>query len=150
MRQNKQSGVTLIEVLVTLVILAIALTGIAAVQATSMQSASQVSYRSAAMSSAQSILDSMRARRGSDPSQSLANLQAYIGDQDSTPATTTLLGQDYQAFKRELGSGLRNRDPEFEIQVTSGRLVTVIIGWTQRNDSEEGTTAKTYTVTAYL
>ena len=102
------------------------------------------------MSSAQSILDSMRARRGNDQTQTLTNLQAYIGDQDTTPSAATILGQDYAAFKNELGSGLRNRDPEFEIQVTSGRLVTVIIGWTQRNDSKAGTTTKTYTVSAFL
>jgi len=139
---KKQAGVTLIEVLVTLVILSIALTGIAAVQATSMQSASQIKYRSAAISTAQSMLDTMRANRG--------ELASYVGSDTSKPDATTQPGQDYLAFEDTLDETLRNRSPAFQIQVTADRLVTVSISWNQRKEQGDGTDTKTYSVRAFL
>jgi|GEM_PF-3972275 len=151
MKSNaKQSGVTLIEVLVTMVIMAIALSGIAAMQATSMQSASQLKYRSAAMSSAQSILDTMRSNRNGSTTDALASLQEYIGSDDNMPDAGTQAGDDYVAIKAEVDSSLANRSPGFEISVSDDRLVTVSISWTQRKDAEEGTDNKTYSVSAYL
>ena len=148
---KKQSGVTLIEVLVTLVIMSVALSGIAALQVSSMQSASQVKYRSAAVSSAQSMLDAMRAgRTGNTASASLANLQSYIGTNASMPAITTQAGADFVDFDNELNASLQNRTPGFIIAVDNDRLVTVSISWTQRADAAVGTTRKTYSISAIL
>ena len=148
---KKQSGVTLIEVLITLVIMSVALSGIAALQVSSMQSASQVKYRSAAVSSAQSILDAMRAgRTGSSAAASLANLQNYIGTNTNMPSASTQAGNDYIDFNNELTASLRNRSPAFTIAVDNDRLVTVSVSWTQRAEAAEGTAVKTYSISAIL
>lgn len=148
---KKQTGVTLIEVLVTLVIMSVALSGIAAMQISSMQSASQVKYRSAAASSAQSILDAMRAgRTGGTATASLSNLQSYIGTNSSQPASDTQAGRDFIDFEAELEASLEFRQPEFEISVDNNRLVTVEISWTQRADAADGTVKKTYSLSAIL
>lgn len=148
---KKQAGVTLIEVLVTLVILSVAMTGIAAMQVTSMQSASQIKYRSAAMSTAQSVLDAMRANRtGSGATASLASLKRYVGSNASKPAGPSQENRDYLAFEAELDASLNNRTPKFSITVGDDRLVTVTINWSQRNEKTDGSTEKTYSVSAFL
>lgn len=146
----KQRGITLIEVLVTLVILTIGITGIAMVQARSMQSGAQMKYRSAAISSAQSIVDVMRANRIGIAAQSLASLQSYVGTNATMPASTTQEGQDFLAFNAELQASLPNRSPTFAIAVDGSRVVTVTIGWTQREDTGTGTTTESYIVKAIL
>lgn len=148
---KKQAGVTLIEVLVTLVIMSVALSGIAAIQISSMQSASQVKYRSAAIASAQSIMDAMRAgRTGGTAAASLANLQSYIGDESTPPSSDTQAGREYVAITSELNASLPSRSPGFSIAVNNNRLVTIQVSWTQRADAEAGTTRKTYTLSAFL
>lgn len=150
-RANSQRGVTLIEVLITLVIMAVSLSGVAAIQISSMQSATQAKYRSAAITSAQSILETMRsARTEQTPAETLLQLKAYAGSSDSMPGTGTRVGDDYAHFKAELDSGLENREPEFEITVADDRLVTVTISWTQQSDLEDGTTTKSYAVSALM
>lgn len=139
---KKQAGVTLIEVLVTLVIMSVALTGIAAVQATSMQSASQIKFRSAAVASAQSMLDAMRSNRG--------ELNLYAGSNTSKPASDTQAGRDYAAFDETLEATLDNRNPGFTITISGDRLATVTVSWDQRKEEGSGTDTKTYSVSAYL
>lgn len=154
LKAKNQQGITLIEVLITLVILAVAMTGIAAVQITTMQSATQVKFRSAAMASAQSMLETMRASRfGETAAESLANLKSYEGSYDSAPASSTPAGRDYLTFKDEIDASLRNRSPDFEITVDAIRNVTVDISWSERNEDESSnadTVVRTYTVTARL
>ncbi|MGB0866955.1 MAG: type IV pilus modification protein PilV [Granulosicoccaceae bacterium] len=151
-RRERQSGVTLIEVLITLVILGIALSGIAAMQLSSMQSATQMKYHSAATAIAQSMLDSMRAgRSGATAADSLANLQSYIGSNTSSPPAATQAGQDYIAFIAELNAAFTNRSPGFTIAVDANRMVTVSITWSQRDDNSPANVAnKTYSVSSIL
>lgn len=149
-RHTKQRGITLIEVLVTMVILTIGITGIAIVQATSMQSGAQMKYRSAAISSAQSMIDAMRANRIGIAAQSLAGLQSYVGTNTTMPAADTQAGKDFIAFDAELQTSLENRSPAFRIQVDGSRVVRVTISWTQRNDTGSGTGTESYSVNAIL
>lgn len=148
---KKQSGVTLIEVLVTLVIMSVALSGIAVVQVSSMQSATQVKYRSAAIAAAQSMLDNMRvARAGSSEAESLANLQSYIGSSTNLPSGPSQAYSDYNALTASIDASMENRSPEFSITVDNARNVTFNISWTQRADAEAGTVKKTYSVSSIL
>lgn len=73
--RNKQAGVTMVEVLVTVLILAIGLLGIAALQLTSKKSGFESVQRTTASMLAQGILEKMRANAGD------------IGDKNDTPAT---------------------------------------------------------------
>lgn len=148
---KKQSGATLIEVLVTLVIMSIALSGIAVVQVSSMQSATQVKYRSAAIAAAQSMLDNMRiARAGSSEAESLANLQLYVGTSGTLPASPSQARNDYTALINSINVSMANRSPAFEIKMDGNRVVTFDISWTQRADAEAGTVKKTYSVSSIL
>ncbi len=71
--KQQQSGMTLIEVLITVLILAIGLLGLSGLQSTSLKAGTDVSQRSQALWLANSLVDRMRANPGAMTSYASIN-----------------------------------------------------------------------------
>lgn len=116
---SRQSGSSLVEVLVTLVIVSIGLLGLAGLQLSSMQSANSASQRFTATTLGYDILERMRANR----------LQALNGDYDidvgDLPGGAGVAGADLAAWKDAL-QALPGGDGSIAVD---GRRVTITIEW---------------------
>lgn len=103
--RKTQSGFTLLEVLVSIVILGLGLLGLAALQAASMESGHSASLRTQATVLAYSIVDSMRANRCN------AKLGAYdIAMSSNAPGGGTMAQQDVANWLTEVASRMPSGD----------------------------------------
>ena len=104
---QKQTGFTLIEVLVTVVILAVGLLGLAGLQATSLKFNSTAYQRSQATSLAYDIADRMRANVVAARGSNVVPAGAYgIALGAAAPTGTTLAAIDLQEWRRALANTL--------------------------------------------
>tara|TARA_R110001583_G_scaffold173287_1_gene327195 strand:- start:40849 stop:41307 length:459 start_codon:yes stop_codon:yes gene_type:complete len=132
--KTKQSGFTLLEVLITLVILAIGLLGLAGMQATGLKNNHSAYMRSQATQFAYDIADRMRANTiaiasyiTSDPST--ASAQASCMAAGCTPAQ--MAGNDLFEWNSALTSTLPLA--EATISVATG-VYTITINWDDNRD----------------
>lgn len=138
---QRQTGVGLIEVLVTLLILSTSLLALGAMQNRSLQFNQGAYLRSQANIFAYDILDRMRVN--------LANLNSYESDlahvaEDSTPVTTPLAAADLNEWRRNISSELPNGKGGIACE---DEICTVTIVWDELNSSgeeAEDTTEFTY------
>lgn len=148
-RNFHTKGFTLIEVLVTLLVLAVGLLGLAALQATGLRYNQSAYLRSQASIYAYSIIDSMRANRDS------AESAGYNTDFGSTIAPVDcvnnvcsegqMAGYDLGQWKDLLSENLPNGDGKITVASSvGGTIVTISIRW---SDSRESPTA--YTIFNY-
>lgn len=121
---GRQAGTSLIEVLVTMVIIAIGLLGLAGLQATSMKNNQGANNRSEATVLAYDIIDRMRANRAGAASGS------YNIALGSDPAGATLAATDVARWKAALRSRLPNGDGAIAATCNaSGCFATVTVAW---------------------
>lgn len=104
---KRQSGATLIEVLVTFVILAVGILGLAGLQARALNYNQSALYRSQAIALTDDILDRMRANRSAANNASYATALtsgsgSYSG---TTPVATRDLGEWKTQIETQLPSG---------------------------------------------
>jgi type IV pilus assembly protein PilV len=129
-------GMTLVEVLVTLVIVSVGLLGVAALQLTSLRNNYDAYVRSQAAMLAADILDRMRANRG----DALAG--RYVAVVGVAPGVGTTWQADLTAWKATLAAQLPNGDGAVQTTAVdaAGRttLVSVTIQWFQRGGDESG------------
>jgi type IV pilus assembly protein PilV len=102
--KNLARGFTLVEALVTLLVLSIGLLGVAAMQLASLRSNHSASLRSQATLLAYEIVDRMRANRNA------ACAGAYDIALTVDPATGTVAGDDLDSWKQNLGATLGDGD----------------------------------------
>jgi type IV pilus assembly protein PilV len=133
------AGLTLIEVLVTLVITSVGLLGVAALQLSTVRNNYDAYVRSQAAVLASDILDRMRANReaalGSDPSP-------YVVSFGTPTGTGTRAATDIADWKATLGTQLANGDGAIAvtpIAAPSGpgvaaprAIVTITVQWGER------------------
>jgi type IV pilus assembly protein PilV len=140
-----QTGVGLIEVLVTLLILSTSLLALGAMQNRSLQFNQSAYLRSQANIFAYDILDRMRIN--------LINLSAYESalasvPEGSTPVTSPLAAADLDAWRRNISSELPNGKGGIACDGdATNNICTVTIVWDELNSSgkkEEDTTTFTY------
>lgn len=122
---HKETGATLIEVLVAMVVLAIGLLGLAGLQATSIQSNHSAYYRSQATILASDLADRMRANR----TEALTN--AYLIDFPTSSTSNdensgTSAQKDIAAWLNQLARTLPDGTGKVEKDDT---LVTISIRW---------------------
>ena len=123
---HKESGFSMIEVLVALLVLAIGLLGVAGVQLLSMQQTANSTLRSEATLYAQTAADRVRANGGdvlnaADLAQLEANMQQVLGG-----------------------------DSDLQISVRAG-VARITVQWTERDPfSDSGSATQTLTMNASL
>ena len=136
--ERTSRGMTLVEILVTVVLISVGLLGIAALQLTTLRSNQEALIRSQASELANDILDRMR-----------ANQAGFLADQynvdfDGTGPAGTAAGNDLAAWQAEIdrllpGAGAALPDgaggAAGRIQRTPGtNIVTITIRWSERED----------------
>ena len=155
---KSNAGFTLIEVLVAMVVLAVGLLGLAAVQATSLKNNQSAYFRSQATQLAYDITDRMRANKvgvaaGNYNNQAATNNNCNTGT--CTPAQ--MAGYDLARWNAELAAQLPSGEGVVCLDSTptqgssktahgctnSGRAYAVKIWW---DDSRDGTASQKFTM----
>lgn len=134
---HRQRGVSLIEVMVSVLVLGVALLGIAAMQATALRNGQSSLERSQVVAYSYSILDAMRANRDA----ALSGAYNLAGMQCELPDGGTLAQDDLRQWILSLKQGMSG-DPTTDVttcgQVTcAAGVCTITIQW----DDTRGTTS---------
>lgn len=128
-----QSGLGLIEILVTVLVLGIGILGVASTQVVSLQMNSQSQSRSQAVLLAEDLLDRIRANPGNPAAYALTAGNAQGADNGAcdtsfVPANANVAANDIAAWENSLACLL----PAAERTVAvNGNTVTVTIDWDQ-------------------
>jgi len=124
---RKQTGFSLLEVLISIVVLAIGLLGLAALQTTSLKNNHSAQYRTTATVLSYDIIDRMRLNQTADYSLTLA----------ATPSGATLKDTDLLAWTTSLSNELPAGDGAIAI---NGDIVTVTVQWDDSRGSQGSNT----------
>jgi len=129
------SGMTLVEVLVSLLVISVGLLGVGALQITSLRNSQASFLRTQATALADDIIDRMRANRtvALDPSYAY---NIAIGQTITLTGTSSRADRDRAEWKTALRNDLpKTPDGNFADGsiVVVGRLVTVTIQWGERD-----------------
>ena len=143
----KQSGFTLVEVLVAMLVLAIGLLGLAGLMSSSMRNNLSASHRTQATWLANDIIDRMRANRLSAIAGNYATTFAAPVACTVAAPTGTIQAQDIAAWKSQLACVLPTGNGS--IVVTGAARATVVISWDDSRGSQ-GSASQTFTVTTQL
>ena len=119
---SKPAGFSLLEILISIFILAIGLLGLAALQTTSLKNNHSALYRTTATVLAYDIIERMRLNQNADYTLTLT----------ATPSGSTLKDADLIAWTTNLASELPLGDGSIAI---NGEIVTVTVQW----DDSRGT-----------
>jgi len=122
-------GMTLVEVLVTLLLISVGLLGVAALQLTSLKGNQEAYVRSQASALAGYILDRMRA----NPQAFRAG--AYTVAMNGTGTANTTAGNDLLAWQNEIDRLLPGGSTNAGGSIArAGNIVTITIQWSERRD----------------
>jgi type IV pilus assembly protein PilV len=102
LNQRGQRGTSLIEVLVSVLIMAVGMLGIAAMQATALRNSQSSTERSQAVIASYAIIDAMRANRVG----AIAGSYNTTGWSCALPAAGTLAGNDMRAWMTALRTSI--------------------------------------------
>jgi type IV pilus assembly protein PilV len=131
---NRQSGFTLLEVLVTLIILAIGLLGLLNLQIVSLKNNHSALHRTVAIMHAYDILDRIRLNRTAN----------YTVGFDTVISGTDLANQDLTEWKSNLSVDL----PEGNGAITiNGDMVDIQVRWNDQRGTS-GDNRQTFTVSS--
>jgi len=150
--KNKQYGVALLEVMISVLILAIGLLGLAQLQATTLKHNESAYLRSQVSVLASDILDSMRVNR---TAAQAGNYNFAVSD--TPPATpSTIAEQDLVDWLSNIGTVLptsggliacADSNGGDGLACSSGSIYTVTVSWVEvQDDDSRGTTTFTYSV----
>jgi type IV pilus assembly protein PilV len=127
---GKQRGVTLIEVLVTLLLISVGLLGVAALQLTSLRANKDAYVRAQAVTLAADILDRMRANTAAFRSGK------YDTAWNGTGTSGTVPGTDLAAWQTSIDTLLPGGATTAAGSISrSGNIATISIRWSERTDS---------------
>ncbi|MCP4234636.1 MAG: type IV pilus modification protein PilV [Aestuariibacter sp.] len=138
-KRNLQRGFSMLEILISVVVLSIGLLGVAGLQLTSLRQADSANYRSLATIKSYDIIDKMHANRA------LALAGSYdIALADPAPSTSTIQGSDVANWLNalaELPSG------DGSVVVAAG-IATITVQW---DDSRgDGSTTESFQLSTAL
>lgn len=134
---RSQGGFTLLEVLVTIVILSLGLLGYAGLQMATLKNSASAYQRSQATILANDMFDRMRVNR----------LQAVAGNYNTTigapAAGAGVAGQDLLDWKTLVGNALPGGDGAINVDATGNVLIQ--IQWTDKRDRDASVAGNTNT-----
>jgi type IV pilus assembly protein PilV len=136
-RKRHAAGFTLIEVLVTVVVLAVGLLGLAALQAVALKNNRTALYHSYATFYAYDIVDAMRANRAG------AIAAGYNFDFDTDAVGGTVAGDDMVAWKAALQQNLPDGKGKVTVDLQGNALIEV--RWNEGVEADQTLTFKTQT-----
>jgi len=134
---RSQKGLTLVEILVTLVIISVGLLGVAALHLTSLKNGYDSSSRSRATWLANDIADRMRANRD------VARTGAYNVAIGGTVSGTSIAVADVTQWKNQINLALGGDGSIAVIPLGTDFLATIVIQWNERGLSGGGATTTT-------
>lgn len=139
-RRKLQQGFTLLEVLVTMVVMALGLLGYAGLQVASLKNSASAYQRSQATILAYDMIDRMRANRA----QAVA--AAYNTAIGAAPAGAGIAGDDLVDWKALLANALPGGDANITVNAAGNALIT--IQWADKRDrsASANSTFRTQTV----
>lgn len=141
---RRQRGMTLVEVLVTLVVTSVGLLGIAALQLTSLKGNQESYVRSQAAMLAADLLDRMRAN------QTGFGTGQYDADFDDTGTAGTVAEEDLTAWQATIDRLLPGLDTDAAGRVErNGNVVTITIRWKEREEQDNARTYDPATLPAF-
>lgn len=135
LQQQSQRGFTLVEILVTVVLISVGLLGVAALQLTTLRGNQEANVRSQANTLASDILDRIRAN---STSFRTTTASAYEVDFDGTGDVTTRAGADLQDWQQAIdrtlpgGATAAGKIERSYDAATRRYIVTVTIQWAER------------------
>jgi type IV pilus assembly protein PilV len=127
---SHQSGTTLIEILITVVLVSIGLLGLAGLQIMTVQNSNSSTERFEATTLARDILERMRANRQE------AQLGTYDIALGVDPAVGGVAGDDLEAWRAALAA---LPDGDGSVEVDAG-VVTITVNWTDASDDNPNDT----------
>lgn len=125
LNKQNQSGATLIEVAITVLILATSLLAMATLQTRSLQFNQSAFMRSQANIHAYDIMDRMRINRGIDSDN---RLSAYTADYDDDPSGNAVATRDVSEWRERLEKDLPDGQGRIAC-VQATRICTISIKW---------------------
>jgi type IV pilus assembly protein PilV len=128
MQIRRQSGLSLIEVLITVVLVSIGLLGLAGLQLTSVQNSNSSSERFIATTLAQDILERMRANRN----RAIGPGKVYNLAMGADPGVGGVEGADLDAWKEAIEAALPSG--QGAVAVDADSVATVTLEWTDASD----------------
>lgn len=128
---RRVEGMTLVEVLVTLVIISVGLLGVAALQLTTVRNNSDAYVRAQAAVLASDMLDRMRANRN----EGTLGPERYEIDMDDDNEPETTAGDDIASWRLVLAEQLPQGKGEIAYDSNTA-LVTITIQWGERSANE--------------
>lgn len=126
MKLNYQRGTTLIEVAITVLILASSLLAMATLQTRSLQFNQSALMRSQANIYAYDIIDRIRINRGS----ASENIEKYNADYDADPSGNAVATTDVSEWRADLSSALPSGKGAISCTLSS-RVCIVKIKWSE-------------------
>ena len=137
-KNRRERGFTLIEVLIAIVLLAIGLLSMAQMQANGIRSTHSSYLRSQATILAGDIIDSMRANNGGTYNTAFA---------DGLTSGTSTAEKDLDRWKTNLGNLLPNGQGQIS---NVGTTVSVSVRWTDNRQNEANPNPRTFQVDTTL
>ncbi len=125
-------GASLLEVLVTIVIMAVGLLGLAKLQVSNLRNNQNTLYRTEATFLANDMLDSMRVLNSVAPNDK-ADDYAVLTDSTAAAGPSAVALADVSAWKARIAQALPGGDGSISV---NGRIATIVIEW---NDRRAGT-----------
>jgi type IV pilus assembly protein PilV len=132
-RHSRQSGVSLLEVLISIVILSIGLLGSAGLIMNGLKNSNTAYYRSQATILASDILDRMRANLPNDRTPRLTQAGYYVVALNGSCGASGMPYQDCTQWRQLIASTLP--DGKGAVAVSADGIVTVTIQWNSPADT---------------
>ena len=141
-RRSRQSGFTMVEVMVALVVLAIGLLGIAALLLKSLQAGRTATYRTEAVNLAADLADRIRSNRTAQAAYGtlFADVEAPVGACDTTGGCSDadLASTDLARWKATIGNLLPNGQGQVVVTmpVAAGEPTNYLVSiqWTEQGE----------------
>lgn len=139
--KQKFAGFTLLEVIITMVVLAIGLLGLASLQGIALKSTSSIQFYSQANILAHSILDNMRVNRqqAKDGAYNIDLTSTPIectNDYDVTTVASSLAEQDLEHWTNNLACTLPNGTGIIDVNTDANNnsIVVITVQWDNRRE----------------